>query len=124
MANHNPFNWVEIPVTDMARAAAFYRTVFEMSVEVQDMGERQMGFFPMNMDQFGAGGALVKEERFVPSHAGALVYFAVPDIDAVLARVSANGGKVLAPKTSLGEYGFAGYFEDSEGNRVGLHSMG
>lgn len=28
------------------------------------------------------------------------------------------------PKTSLGEHGFCAWIRDSEGNRVGLHSIG
>ena len=54
---------------------------------------------------------------------GTVVYFSVWDIDAVLKRVEEKGGKVLNPKMSIGEYGFLGHFEDSEGNRVALHSM-
>jgi hypothetical protein len=34
-----------------------------------------------------------------------------------------RGGMVLNPKMNIGEYGFVGHFEDSEGNRVALHSM-
>ena len=34
------------------------------------------------------------------------------------------GGKVAMPKTSIGEHGYVGVFIDSEGNKVGLHSMG
>ncbi len=44
------------------------------------------------------------------------------EIEAVLARVEANGGRTLTPKTDIGEYGFYAYFEDSEGNWVGVHS--
>ena len=44
------------------------------------------------------------------------------DIEAVQAKVEANGGRTLTPKTDIGEYGFYAYFEDSEGNRVGVHS--
>ena len=44
------------------------------------------------------------------------------EIEAVLARVKANGGRTLTPKTDIGEYGFYAYFEDSEGNRLGVHS--
>ncbi len=44
------------------------------------------------------------------------------DIEAVQAKVAANGGRTLTPKTDIGEYGFYAYFEDSEGNRVGVHS--
>jgi predicted enzyme related to lactoylglutathione lyase len=52
-----------------------------------------------------------------------LVYFSVPDIEAVLERIKQNGGKVLLTKTSIGEYGFVANFEDTEGNKVALHSM-
>ncbi len=65
----------------------------------------------------------MKEETFIPSYAGSLVYFSVVDIDATLAKVNASGGKTILPKMSIGEYGFVGYFEDSEGNRVALHTM-
>ena len=44
------------------------------------------------------------------------------EIEAVLARVEANGGRTLTPMTDIGEYGFYAYFEDSEGNRLGVHS--
>jgi predicted enzyme related to lactoylglutathione lyase len=34
-----------------------------------------------------------------------------------------GGGKIIIPKMAIGEYGFIGHFEDTEGNRIGLHSM-
>jgi uncharacterized protein len=40
----------------------------------------------------------------------------------MLQRVEHAGGKILLPKTPIsGDRGFA-YFEDTEGNRIGLHS--
>jgi predicted enzyme related to lactoylglutathione lyase len=45
------------------------------------------------------------------------------DLSAPLGRVEAAGGKVVMPKTSIGEHGFCAMFLDTEGNRVGLHSM-
>jgi hypothetical protein len=53
-----------------------------------------------------------------------VVYFTVDDIEGTLAKVQAQGGKTLVPKMSIGEFGFIGQFEDSEGNRLGLHSQG
>lgn len=41
----------------------------------------------------------------------------------LLACVEKAGGKVVMPKTSLGENGFMAIFKDTEGNRVALHSM-
>jgi predicted enzyme related to lactoylglutathione lyase len=56
-------------------------------------------------------------------HAGTLVYITVADINATLAKINAKGGKTLLPRMAIGEYGFIAHFEDSEGNRVALHSV-
>jgi predicted enzyme related to lactoylglutathione lyase len=118
----NPVGWFEIPVTDMARAVAFYEHVFGVKLALHDMGPLQMAWFPMQNGEYGATGTLVKNENYKPSHAGTLVYFTAADIDATLQRVTERGGKVLRARTGIGEYGFVGHFEDSEGNRVALHS--
>jgi len=119
----NPVIWFEIPVVDMERGKAFYEAVFDQKLAVVGMGPRQMAMFSMEMGVPGIGGALVQEESFVPSYAGTLVYFSVSDITGTLSKVVANKGKTLVPKTAIGEYGFCAYFEDSEGNRIGLHTM-
>lgn len=82
-----------------------------------------MGFIPMDNNVYGAAGSLVRGEGYVPSHTGVLVYFGVPDMESVMERIKQNGGKVLLTKTSIGEYGFIANFEDTEGNKVALHSM-
>lgn len=117
----NPVDWFEIPVADINRAKKFYEDVFGFQISVTQMGALEMGWFPMENNVYGATGSLVKAKDYVPSHTGALVYFGVPDIAAVLERIKQNGGKVLLPKTPIGEYGFIAHFEDSEGNRVALH---
>lgn len=119
----NPVNWFEIPVNDMQRAQEFYEYVFGVTLSVQDFGTLQMAWFPMTLGLPGAGGTLVKAETYVPSHAGSMVYFRVDDIDATLKRIDEKGGKTLRAKTSIGQHGFVGHFEDCEGNRVALHSM-
>ena len=119
----NPVIWFEIPVANMERARAFYEAVFGQKLTVVDTGPRQMAMFPMETEALGASGALVKEEHFVPSYAGTMVYFSVDDIAGTLQKVTVHNGKELIPKTSIGGYGFCAYFEDSEGNRIGLHTM-
>ncbi len=119
----NTVIWFEIPVADMERGKAFYEAVFDQKLTVIDMGPRQMAMFPMEMEGPGISGALVKEEHFVPSYAGTMVYFSVTDITGTMDKVIANRGKELISKMSIGEYGFCAYFEDSEGNRIGLHTM-
>ena len=123
MAADNPVNWFEIPVNDIARATRFYEGVFGVKLDPMNMGPAQMAMFPMNPEGTNAGGALVKTEGYVPSHAGTVVYFAVADIEGTLTKIGANGGSTLVPKMSIGPYGFIAQFQDSEGNRVALHSM-
>ena len=49
-----------------------------------------------------------------------VIYISVGDIDKAVASVEANGGKVIQPKAPVGDFGFAAYFMDPEGNVVGL----
>lgn len=123
-SSRNPVNWFEIPVADLERAITFYTAVFGYELKRVEMGEMQMAWFPLgDMETPGATGSLVRHECFVPSRAGTLVYFTVPDINAALEKIKVNGGKELKPKTGIGQYGFIAHFEDSEGNGVALHSF-
>jgi predicted enzyme related to lactoylglutathione lyase len=72
------------------------------------------------------GGALVRGPGVAPSKEGTLVYLnGGADLDVILARVQPAGGVVETPKTAIGnDFGFFALFIDSEGNKVGLHSMG
>lgn len=118
----NPVNWFEIPVREMARAATFYEQVFGVTLVLNELGEMQMAWFPMAPGVSGAGGTLIQGEGYEPSPFGTLIYFEVVDVDSTLARVDAMGGRVILAKTSIGEHGFIAHFEDSEGNRIALHS--
>lgn len=119
----NPVVWFEIPATDLARAKKFYDEIFDIDVQQLDVGELRFGFFPMKEAGANATGGLVHHPTmYRPSHDGTLVYFAVKDIEAVLARVERAGGRVFQHRKPVGDFGFVGFFEDSEGNRVGLHS--
>ena len=115
--------WFEIPARDLKRAKTFYERATTLSLTFMDMGESQMEMFPGGPTEAGAAGALVLTEGYTPSHQGTVIYFATDDIVAFLARVSAAGGKTLVEKMSIGEFGFIAQFEDTEGNRIGLHSM-
>ncbi len=119
----NPVNWFEIPATDLSRAQAFYEAILETTLTRNEMGPLKMAWFPMDPQAAGATGTLIMADEYVPSHKGSMVYFSVPDIEATLARVAEHGGKILHPKQSIGEFGFVAHFEDSEGNRVALHSV-
>ena len=119
----NPVNWFEIPVADLPRAKSFYEGVFGISLTLQEMGPFKMAFFPMENNAYGATGSLMKADAYVPSRSGIVIYFSVEDIEGILKKVVKVGGNVITSKMGIGEYGFIGHFEDTEGNRIGLHSM-
>ena len=114
--------WFEIPVSDLDRAKKFYEHIFEIELTISEIGPLKMAWFPGSEGVPGATGTLVQAKSYVPSHEGTMVYFSVNDIDAVLEKVTAGGGRILNPKMSIGEYGYVGHFEDCEGNRVALHA--
>lgn len=117
-------NWFEIPVTDFSRAKAFYETVLGITIAPMEMGPTMMGM--LSTDPTAVGGALVQGEGSVPSPNGTMVYLnGGDDLAPMLARVVPAGGAVVVPKTEIGnDFGFFAHFVDTEGNKVGLHSMG
>jgi predicted enzyme related to lactoylglutathione lyase len=120
----NALNWFEIPAKNFARAKSFYEAV--LGVEIMEMPHPafKYGMFPADMMNGQVGGGLVEGEGYVPSGDGALIYFnGGDDLAGPLSRVEAAGGKIILPKTAIGENGFMAHFIDSEGNKVALHSM-
>lgn len=115
--------WVEIPVKDIERAAKFYGRVFGGAPKIHDDGVRRSATLT-NTQGNGVGASLTQIEGFEPSDKGPLVYMlaADGDITAALAKVEPAGGKVTAPKTSMGAAGFYGLFQDTEGNVLAFYS--
>lgn len=123
--NKQYVNWFEIPVNDMERAAAFYKTVFNIQVMIDGSIAPgfKMGLFPYL--EGSIGGALVEGPGYAPTEHGPSLYLnGGDDLNEALSKVEAAGGKVLIPKTKISdEFGYYAFFLDSEGNRLGLHSQ-
>ncbi|MCX9147367.1 VOC family protein [Erythrobacter sp. WG] len=116
----NPVVHFEIPVADLDRAVRFYEAVFAVTLERRMVDGYDMAFFPRADGRPGASGALAKGDVYKPTRDGAILYFDVRDIDAVIARAKAAGGDVLYPKKDIGAAGFVAEIANSEGNRIAL----
>lgn len=120
-------SWFEIPSTDLDRATKFYETIFNVTLIPMDMPSIRMRMFPVEDQVNGIGGAVVHSGGFhKPSLTdGPLIYLnGNPDLQQVLDRVVGAGGSIMVPKTEISpEYGFMAVIVDSEGNRIGLHSI-
>jgi predicted enzyme related to lactoylglutathione lyase len=117
----NQIVWCDIPVVDLERAIRFYSAVLDSPVKKEQFPGMTIGIFPHNDGEVGA--CLFKAEDEKPSDKGLTIYLnANGRLDAAIAAVEPNGGKVLQPKQPIGPFGFKAVILDSEGNRVALHS--
>ena len=124
----NALNWFEIPAADFERAKKFYETLFSYQMPDMQMGPVRMGFFLYDQPGGKVGGAICQSNTHKPSQQGSVVYLnCQPDLQVALDKVEEAGGKILVPKTKISpdqDLGNFAFIIDSEGNKVGLHSMG
>jgi predicted enzyme related to lactoylglutathione lyase len=123
----NAISWFEIPAIDIDRAQKFYETIFQIKMQNMDFTGIKMRAFPLDDPMKGVGGTIIDTGGFHKPSAtdGPLIYLnGNPDLQIILDRVEAAGGKVSIPKREISpEYGYMGLFEDTEGNRIALHSV-
>ncbi|XVJ67018.1 MAG: VOC family protein [Lacibacter sp.] len=123
----NAISWFEIPATDIERAQKFYETIFQIKMQNMDFPGVKMRAFPLDDPMSGVGGTIIDTGGYHKPSAtdGPLIYLnGNPDLQIILDRVEGAGGKVSIPKREISpEYGYMGLFEDTEGNRIALHSV-
>ncbi|HEX3049244.1 MAG TPA: VOC family protein [Aggregatilineaceae bacterium] len=121
----NPITWFEIPVQDFERAVKFYEALLQVSLRREDFGGMMNGIFPYE-EMKDTGGAVTQVPYAKPGSDGPIVYlnaYSVTILDQALAQVEQLGGSVVMPKTDLGPIGYIALVTDTEGNRVGLHTV-
>ncbi len=122
----NPIGWFEIHVADMERACNFYEHVFNQKLTAIPGSDPsiQIMAFTGDMKSHGTNGALVLHPMKTPSTDGVLIYFSCDDCSVQEKRALEKGGQVFKSKFSIGPNGFISIIGDSEGNAIGLHSIG
>ena len=114
----------EIPAEDVARAQKFYKTVFDWKINnVPEMDYTILYTTETDekthmIKELGAiNGGMMKRQRPVMSP---VITIDVPDIEDAQMSIEENGGKIIQERMAVGDMGFSAYFEDSEGNLMGL----
>ncbi len=118
--------WFEIPVADFERARKFYEQIFDFEMPVMEMGPVRMGILLYDRENNGVGGAICFGEGYQPAGTGGpKVYLnGGNDLNVVLKKVPAAGGQIILDKGLIAEdIGYMGFFRDTEGNVLGLHSQ-
>lgn len=114
---------VEIPANDLKRAVSFYESILGIEIETMEMPDIQMGILPYENQTVTL--VITKAEGYKPSADGVTIYLNGGDnLQVILDKVESNGGKIVTPKTlHADESGYFAILLDSEGNKIGLHSV-
>ncbi|HFU74927.1 MAG TPA: VOC family protein [Arcobacter sp.] len=117
----NLVQWFDIATKNIERAKDFYTKVFNLEFQFIETPDSKMYMFG-DSTKVGSAGCLVQSANNTPHTDGTILYFSCEDVANEASRVEEAGGKLLFPKTSIGEFGFIAQLIDTEGNRIGLHS--
>ena len=112
--------WFEIPVYKFDQAKLFYETLFDIQLEIMDLGALTMAVFPPAM----ASGALCQGQWYHPSEQGVTLHLKVDNLERALSQVELLGGSILQPKKQIStELGYMALIKDCEGNRLVLRAQ-
>jgi len=112
----------EIPADEIERAEEFYARAFGWTMRRMQEFEYTAIITMTSQDgiptQSGSiNGGMTKRSQMLEHP---LVTIRVTDIQSTLGKIEVLGGKMVSPKTPVGDVGFAAYFMDTEGNIQGL----
>jgi predicted enzyme related to lactoylglutathione lyase len=113
--SHGDITHIDIPVSDLARAAVFYGELFGWQIA------EAPGFegYPMWQapNKVSGGGLAPRSEGFRQPRS----YVEVDSIDEALAKAVASGGTVLMEKTAISDTSWWAVLGDPDGNHIGLY---
>jgi uncharacterized protein len=120
----DPVVHFEIPAKDVERASAFYSKAFGWNLN-QFPGFEYWSVQTTDSDKNGSpknpgsiNGGMGKKGDMAPK--AVTVTISVADIDASLSAIKKLGGSAVGKKMPVGDMGWSAYFEDTEGNLIGL----
>jgi len=108
--------YVEMPATDIARSAEFYKSVFGWNIRQRGNGHTAFD------DTTGEVSGTWVRGRPPASAPGLLVYVMVDSVAATLDSIVANGGEIVQP-IGADAPEITARFRDPGGNVVGLYQQ-
>lgn len=107
----------EINADDPERAVKFYTEVFGWEIKKWEGPMDYWLVMTGPKDKPGIDGGLMKRQDPTASTINTID---VPSVDEYSAKITEAGGKVIQPKQAIPGVGYMDYFQDSEGNTVGI----
>ncbi|MBC7310649.1 MAG: VOC family protein [Actinomycetales bacterium] len=112
---HGDITHIDIPVSDLEQAKAFYSQVFGWQISAPPGFEDYPMWHAPN--KISGGGLAPRSEGFTQPRS----YVEVDSIDETLAKVTQIGGRVLMEKSPISDTSWWAIFADPDGNEVGLY---
>ena len=121
----DPVVHFEIPADDRERAQQFYGSVFAWTFEESPFED---GIYLsaitspvdeefMHLERGAINGAIIDRDDISPAP---IITIEVPSIDDYVSTIEEHGGTIIVSKGEVPETGYFAYFEDPEGNVIGL----
>ena len=113
----------EIPADDVERAKKFYSSVFKWDMNtIPSMGYTVITTVPTDKERIPKesgfiNGGMMKRTNEIRNP---IITINVKDIKESIKKIEDAGGENIKTPFEVGDMGIAAYFEDSEGNIVGL----
>jgi predicted enzyme related to lactoylglutathione lyase len=108
--------YIEMPATDIARSAEFYRRVFGWNIRTRGNGSTA---FDDATGQVSGSWVLGRPPLSTP---GLMVYIMVDSVEATVAAISAIGGEIVQP-IGADAPEITARFRDPGGNVIGLYQQ-
>jgi uncharacterized protein len=106
--------YIELPATDVARSAEFYKSAFGWNIRKRGDGSTS---FDDTVGEVSGAFVLGRPPASAP---GLLVYIMVDSVEAAVQAVSANGGEIVQP-IGVDAPEITARFRDPGGNVIGLY---
>lgn len=112
---HGDITHIDIPVSDMAKASAYYADLFGWQIaEIPGYEGYPMWQAP---NKISGGGLAPRSDDFTQPRS----YVEVDSIEQTLAKAVAGGGQVIMDKSPISETSWWAFFRDPDGNVIGLY---
>jgi hypothetical protein len=113
----NPFVHVELATPDLAKAKAFYGSLFDW--ELDDSRMENYTLINVGEPEYGVGGGMMSSPSpDVPPHW--LAYVGVDDIDAYTKKAKSLGATILKDVTAVGDVGWMSIIQDPTGAVIAM----
>ncbi len=108
----------DLPAEDLERAASFYGKLLGWKFERMPGPMEYFGITTFDdQGRPSLGGGMGKKNEW---DTGITNYIGVGSVEDTLKRLVELGGKVVLPRTEVGEFGYLAVCLDTEGNKFGL----